>query len=78
MQIVAALLADETDRPIAELAEELAGEEDRLNSLDYGTDLSVHAALALSAITGGICLAVTFAPTLRMRSALGTAATLCR
>lgn len=48
MQIVAALLADEPDRPIAELVEELASEESRLNSLDYGTDLSVRAAFALS------------------------------
>lgn len=48
LQIVAALLADESDRPIAELVEELASEEDRLNSLDYGTDLSVRAAFALS------------------------------
>ncbi|OHU79015.1 tetratricopeptide repeat protein [Mycobacteroides chelonae] len=48
LQIVAALLADEPDRPIAELVEELASEEDRLNSLDYGTDLSVRAAFALS------------------------------
>lgn len=48
LQIVAALLADEPERPIAELVEELASEEDRLNSLDYGTDLSVRAAFALS------------------------------
>ena len=48
LQIVAALLADEPDRPIAELVTELASEEDRLNSLDYGTDLSVRAAFALS------------------------------
>lgn len=48
LQIVAALLADEPDRPIAELVEELASEEDRLNSLDYGKDLSVRAAFALS------------------------------
>ena len=48
LQIVAALLADEPDRPIVELVEELASEEDRLNSLDYGTDLSVRAAFALS------------------------------
>ncbi|CDM77200.1 Regulatory protein AfsR [Mycobacterium marinum] len=48
LQIVAALLADEPDRPIVELVEELASEEDRLNSLDYGTDLSVRAAVALS------------------------------
>jgi tetratricopeptide (TPR) repeat protein len=48
LQIVAALLADEPDRPIVELAEELASEEDRLNSLDYGTELSVRAAFALS------------------------------
>lgn len=48
LQIVAALLADEPNRPIAELLEELASEEDRLNSLDYDTDLSVRAAFALS------------------------------
>ena len=48
LQIVAALLADEPDRPIAELVTELASEEDRLNNLDYGTDLSVRAAFALS------------------------------
>lgn len=48
LQIVAALLADEPDRPIVELVEELASEEDRLSSLDYGTDLSVRAAFALS------------------------------
>jgi tetratricopeptide (TPR) repeat protein len=48
LQIVAALLADEPDRPIAELVSELASEEDRLNGLDYTGDLSVRAALALS------------------------------
>lgn len=48
LQIVAALLADEPERPIAELVDELAYEEDRLTSLDYSTDLSVRAALALS------------------------------
>lgn len=48
LQIVAALLADEPDRPIVELVEELASEEDRLNSLAYGTELSVRAAFALS------------------------------
>ena len=48
LQIVAALLADEPDRPIIELVEELASEEDRLNSLEYDTDLSVRAAFALS------------------------------
>lgn len=48
LQIVAALLADEPDRPIAELVDELASEEDRLNSLDYDIDLSVRAAFALS------------------------------
>ena len=42
LQIVAALLADEPDRPIVELVDELASEEDRLNSLDYDTDLSVE------------------------------------
>ena len=45
---MAALLADEPDRPIVELVEELASEEDRLNSLEYDTDLSVRAAFALS------------------------------
>ena len=48
LQIVAALLADEPDRPIVELVEELASEEDRLNSLEYDTDLSVRAVFALS------------------------------
>lgn len=48
LRIVAALLADEPDRPIIELVEELASEEDRLNSLNYGADLSVRAAFALS------------------------------
>lgn len=48
LQIVAALLADEPERPIAELVEELASEEDRLNSLEYGPDLSVRSAFALS------------------------------
>ena len=48
LQIVAALLADAPERPIAELATELASEEDRLNSLEYSTDLSVGAAFALS------------------------------
>ena len=48
LQIVAALLADEPERPIAELVTELASEEDRLNSLEYSTDLSVGAAFALS------------------------------
>ena len=48
LQIVAALLADEPDRPIVELVEELASGEDRLDSLEYDTDLSVRAAFALS------------------------------
>ncbi|AMO62349.1 Regulatory protein AfsR [Mycolicibacterium phlei] len=48
LQIVSALLADEPDRPISELVIELASEEDRLNSLDYGGELSVRAAFALS------------------------------
>ena len=48
LQIVAALLADEPDRPIEELVVELAREEDRLSSLHYSGDLSVRAALALS------------------------------
>jgi tetratricopeptide (TPR) repeat protein len=48
LQIVAALLADEPDRPIEELVSELASEEDRLNGLQYSGDLSVRAALALS------------------------------
>jgi tetratricopeptide (TPR) repeat protein len=48
LRIVAALLADEPDRPIAEMVDELAGEEDRLNSLEYGSELSVRAAFALS------------------------------
>ena len=48
LQIVAALLADEPDRPVVELVEELASEEDRLNSLEYDTDLSVRAVFALS------------------------------
>ncbi|WP_273735410.1 tetratricopeptide repeat protein [Mycolicibacterium septicum] len=48
LQIVAALLADEPNRPIAEVVEELASEEDRLNSLDYGTELSVRAAFEMS------------------------------
>ncbi|MBY0287497.1 MAG: tetratricopeptide repeat protein [Mycobacteriaceae bacterium] len=48
LQIVAALLADEPDRPIGDLVDELASEEDRLNSLEYDTDLSVRAAFALS------------------------------
>ena len=48
LQIVAALLADEPDRPIAELVSELANEADRLNGLHYSGDLSVRAALALS------------------------------
>jgi tetratricopeptide (TPR) repeat protein len=48
LQIVAALLADEPQRPIAELVTELTGEEDRLSGLDYETNLSVRAALTLS------------------------------
>lgn len=48
LQIVAALLADEPDRPIAELVSEMSSEENRLSSLDYSTDLSVRAALSLS------------------------------
>jgi tetratricopeptide (TPR) repeat protein len=48
LQIVAALLADEPERPIVELVDELASEEDRLNSLEYDTALSVRAAFALS------------------------------
>ncbi|CQD24774.1 putative ATPase [Mycobacterium lentiflavum] len=48
LQIVAALLADEPDRPIEELVVELAREEDRLGGLHYSGDLSVRAALALS------------------------------
>jgi tetratricopeptide (TPR) repeat protein len=42
------LLADELDRPIAELVDEMASEEDRLSSLDYSNDLSVRTALSLS------------------------------
>lgn len=48
LQIVAALLADEPDRPVSELVDELASEEDRLSSLEYGANLSVRAAFALS------------------------------
>ena len=49
LQIVAALLADEPTRPIAELVQELAAEEARLDHLDYdGGRLSVRAALRLS------------------------------
>jgi tetratricopeptide (TPR) repeat protein len=48
LQIVAALLADEPDRPIEEFVNELTSEEDRLNGLHYSGDLSVRAALALS------------------------------
>lgn len=48
LQIIAALLADEPDRPVAELIAELASEEDRLKSLEYSTDLSVRAAFGLS------------------------------
>jgi tetratricopeptide (TPR) repeat protein len=48
LQIVAALLADEPDRPIEELVVELAREEDRLSGLHYSGDLSVRAALAVS------------------------------
>jgi tetratricopeptide (TPR) repeat protein len=48
LQIVAALLADEPERPIAELVTEMSNEEDRLSSLDYSTDLSVRTALSLS------------------------------
>jgi tetratricopeptide (TPR) repeat protein len=48
LQIVAALLADEPERPIAELVSEMSSEEDRLSSLDYSTDLSVRTALSLS------------------------------
>jgi tetratricopeptide (TPR) repeat protein len=48
LQIVAALLADEPGRPIGEVIDELVREEDRLNSLEYSTNLSVRAAFALS------------------------------
>ncbi len=48
LQIVAALLADEPDRPTSEVVDELASEEDRLNGLDYSADFSVRAAFALS------------------------------
>ncbi len=49
LQIVAALLADEPDRPVADLARDLAAEESRLDGLDYDRGrLSVRAALRLS------------------------------
>ncbi|WP_198542280.1 AAA family ATPase [Mycolicibacterium peregrinum] len=48
LQIVAALLADEPDRPISEVVDELVREEDRLTSLEYSASLSVRAAFALS------------------------------
>ncbi len=48
LQIVAALLADEPDRPISEVVDELVREEDRLNSLEYSANLSVRAAFAVS------------------------------
>ncbi|CPS34214.1 NB-ARC domain-containing protein [Mycobacteroides abscessus] len=47
LQIVAALVTDEPDRPLAELVSELAHEEGRLNSLEYSPDFSVRAAFFL-------------------------------
>ncbi|MBN7558923.1 tetratricopeptide repeat protein [Mycobacteroides abscessus] len=48
LQIVAALVTDEPDRPLAELVSELAHEEGRLNSLECSPDFSVRAAFFLS------------------------------
>lgn len=48
VQIVAALAADEPDRPLAELADELADERGRLRALDYGPRWAVRAAFDLS------------------------------
>jgi integrase len=48
LQIVAALLADESARPVSELVSELAEEEHRLDSMHYDERLSVRAALTLS------------------------------
>ena len=49
LQIVAALLADEPDRPIVELVEELAERRGQAGAgLQYDTDLSVRAVFALS------------------------------
>ena len=48
VQIVAALLGDEPDRPLTELADELADEAHRLRGLDYGGRWAVRAAFDLS------------------------------
>jgi tetratricopeptide (TPR) repeat protein len=48
VQIVAALLGDEPDRPLADLAAELADEGHRLRALDYGGRWAVRAAFDLS------------------------------
>ena len=48
VQIVAALLADEPDRPLAELVAELADESHRLRGLDYDGRWAVRAAFDLS------------------------------
>ncbi len=48
VRIVAALAADEPDRPLSELADELADEKHRLAALDYGPRWAVRAAFDLS------------------------------
>ena len=48
VQIVVALLCDEPDRPLAELADELADEGHRLRGLDYDRRWAVRAAFDLS------------------------------
>ncbi|EKT76962.1 hypothetical protein WSS_A40040 [Rhodococcus opacus M213] len=48
LQIVAAMMADEPDRPLLDLVSELDDESTRLSGLDYDKDWSVRAAFTLS------------------------------
>jgi tetratricopeptide (TPR) repeat protein len=48
LQVVAALLCSDPDRPIIELAETLSGAANRLQELDYGGELGVRGAFDLS------------------------------
>jgi tetratricopeptide (TPR) repeat protein len=48
LQIIAALLAEEPDRPVADLVEELAAEQTRLDGIAYNARWSVRAAFDLS------------------------------
>ena len=60
LQIVAALIADEPDRPLVDLVNELADENTRLSGLDYDESWSVRAAFTLSYRRLGVDVAQLF------------------